>query len=90
MVSASMTVTGRLVSSHGSGRRRASGALLETLLTLGRKFTVENSATGETFEDDADVLINARGNLNEIAWPQIPGFKSFKGEVMHSAAWNEK
>jgi cation diffusion facilitator CzcD-associated flavoprotein CzcO len=46
--------------------------------------------TDETFEDDADVLIAARGALNDIAWPQIPGLRSFEGEVMHSAAWNEK
>lgn len=51
---------------------------------------IENTKTGETFEDDANVLVAARGALNEIAWPQIPGFKSFSGEVMHSAAWNEK
>ncbi|KAG4429161.1 hypothetical protein IFR05_015361 [Cadophora sp. M221] len=50
---------------------------------------VENLTTGETFNDDADVLVSARGNLNDIAWPKIPGFGSFKGEVMHSAAWNQ-
>ncbi|KAF4551956.1 Flavin-binding monooxygenase-like protein 4 [Elsinoe fawcettii] len=46
-------------------------------------------ANGEEFEDTSDVLISARGNLNNIAWPQIDGLRSFKGEVMHSAAWNE-
>lgn len=44
---------------------------------------------GKVFEDTSDVLISARGNLNTIAWPEIEGFKSFNGEVMHSAAWNE-
>ena len=48
------------------------------------------TATGETFEDDADILLSARGALNDIAWPQIPGLNSFHGEVMHSAAWNQK
>lgn len=43
---------------------------------------------GKVFEDTSDVLISARGNLNNIAWPEIEGLKSFKGEVMHSAAWN--
>lgn len=43
----------------------------------------------ETFEDDADVLIAARGALNDRAWPQITGLRLFEGEVMHSAAWNE-
>ncbi|KAF2154184.1 FAD/NAD(P)-binding domain-containing protein [Myriangium duriaei CBS 260.36] len=44
---------------------------------------------GEIFEDTSDVLISARGNLNHIAWPEIDGLKSFQGELMHSAAWNE-
>ncbi|TVY37182.1 putative sterigmatocystin biosynthesis monooxygenase [Lachnellula occidentalis] len=51
--------------------------------------TVENTKTGEVIEDDADVLLSARGNLNDISWPKIPGFETFKGEVMHSAAWNQ-
>lgn len=60
------------------------------MLTTFRNITVEKTQTGETFEDDADVLISARGNLNEIVWPKIPGLDSFEGEVMHSAAWNQK
>lgn len=51
---------------------------------------VENLQTGESFADDADIVVSARGNLNDIAWPKIPGFESFKGEVMHSAKWNQK
>jgi cation diffusion facilitator CzcD-associated flavoprotein CzcO len=51
---------------------------------------VENVKTGDVIHDDADVLLSARGNLNDIAWPKIPGLASFKGEVMHSATWNEK
>jgi cation diffusion facilitator CzcD-associated flavoprotein CzcO len=51
---------------------------------------VEKTQTGESFEDDADILISARGNLNDISWPKIPGLDSFQGEVMHSAAWNQK
>jgi len=35
-------------------------------------------------------LISARGNLNDIAWPNTEGFKTFEGEVMHSAAWNQR
>ncbi|KAI0897668.1 flavin-binding monooxygenase [Annulohypoxylon nitens] len=50
---------------------------------------VVRTDTNESFEDDADVLVAARGNLSDPAWPNIPGFKSFKGEVMHSARWNE-
>jgi len=51
---------------------------------------VENVKTGEIIHDDADVLISARGNLNDKAWPKIAGFETFKGEVMHSAQWNEE
>ncbi|KAI1375083.1 flavin-binding monooxygenase [Hypoxylon crocopeplum] len=51
--------------------------------------TVQRTDTKETFEDDADVLIAARGNLSDPAWPNIPGLKSFQGETMHSASWNE-
>ncbi|KAI1076622.1 flavin-binding monooxygenase [Whalleya microplaca] len=51
--------------------------------------TVLRTDTGEKFEDEADVLIVARGNLSDPAWPDIPGFKNFQGEVMHSASWNE-
>jgi cation diffusion facilitator CzcD-associated flavoprotein CzcO len=60
------------------------------LLTDLRKLKIMKVETNETFDDVADVLIAARGNLDDIAWPQIPGLRSFDGEVMHSAAWNEK
>lgn len=45
---------------------------------------------GNIFEDTSDVLITARGGLNHIAWPSIDGLRSFQGEIMHSADWNEK
>lgn len=64
--------------------------LAAEMLTEFRNITIEKTQTGETFEDDADVLVSARGNLNEIVWPKIDGLDSFKGEVMHSAAWNQK
>ncbi|KAM3077470.1 hypothetical protein ACMFMG_006810 [Clarireedia jacksonii] len=50
---------------------------------------VENLKTGEKFEDDANILISARGGLNTPSYPDIPGLDSFKGEVMHSAKWNQ-
>lgn len=43
---------------------------------------------GTIFEDSCDVLISARGLLNTKQWPKIEGFETYKGEVMHSAAWN--
>ncbi|KAK0934973.1 hypothetical protein LTR29_013470 [Friedmanniomyces endolithicus] len=45
---------------------------------------------GEIFEDTCNVLISARGNLNNRQWPDIEGLRSFKGETMHSSQWNEK
>lgn len=55
-----------------------------------RKLAVSNLSTGETFEDEANVLISARGGLNIPAWPDIPGLQTkFKGKVMHSAEWDE-
>jgi cation diffusion facilitator CzcD-associated flavoprotein CzcO len=51
---------------------------------------VKNLQDEREFEDTSDVLIMARGGLNHIAWPQIKGLRSFEGEMMHSAAWNEE
>lgn len=48
---------------------------------------VEVLATGETFDDDADFVVSARGTLNEAMWPKVPGLKDFKGEMIHSSAW---
>lgn len=55
-----------------------------------RNLLIENLKTGEILRDDADILLSARGNLNDISWPKIPGFNSFQGEVMHSAQWNQE
>ncbi|CAJ2510373.1 Uu.00g050760.m01.CDS01 [Anthostomella pinea] len=52
--------------------------------------TVRRIDTGEVFEDDVDVLIAARGNLSDPAWPDIPGLEDYQGELMHSALWNDK
>ncbi|KAM0424516.1 hypothetical protein ACHAPT_010230 [Fusarium lateritium] len=50
---------------------------------------VKNLQTGEILEDRADVVISARGTLNEMSWPGIPGLQDMKIPVMHSAAWDE-
>ena len=57
---------------------------------LGKWFVkIKRLEDGTTFEDSCDVLISARGLLNTKQWPKIEGFEKFKGEVMHSAAWND-
>ncbi|KAF3006882.1 hypothetical protein E8E13_010976 [Curvularia kusanoi] len=52
------------------------------------KVDVQKVATGEVFSDEADVVIAARGGLNDYVWPKIDGLWSFKGKVVHSAAWD--
>jgi cation diffusion facilitator CzcD-associated flavoprotein CzcO len=59
-------------------------------LTGSRKIKVTNLSTGETFEDAANVLITARGQLNDVSWPNIPGLDKFQGKVMHSGAWDTR
>jgi cation diffusion facilitator CzcD-associated flavoprotein CzcO len=38
--------------------------------------------------DTCDVLLSAVGPLNKWNWPDVPGIKDFKGDIMHSAAYN--
>ncbi len=65
-------------------------ALMETNSALVRRLTVEKTASGETFVEEADFVVSCRGNLNDFAWPDISGIESFRGEKMHSAAWNDR
>lgn len=51
---------------------------------------MERTDTGEKFEEEAEVVIVARGALNDAKWPDVRGLDTFKGEVMHSAAWNQE
>ncbi|KAM5347635.1 hypothetical protein ACJ41O_007459 [Fusarium nematophilum] len=53
------------------------------------RISVLNNKTGESFEDTANILVSARGGLNQIAWPQVKGLKLFGGKLMHSGAWDE-
>ncbi|KPI42856.1 putative sterigmatocystin biosynthesis monooxygenase stcW [Cyphellophora attinorum] len=52
------------------------------------KIDIQRIATGETFSDEADVIVAARGGLNDYVWPKIDGLWSFKGKIVHSAAWD--
>jgi len=40
--------------------------------------------------DEADVVISARGTLNNMAWPEFPGLNDLNIPVMHSAAWDDR
>lgn len=55
-----------------------------------RHICIECLDSGEKIEEDVDVVVSARGFLNDIQWPSIPGMENFKGEKMHSAQWNDK
>ena len=57
---------------------------------VGRKIKVQNLLTGETVDDSANVFITARGQLNDIKWPDIPGLDTFQGKMMHSGAWDQR
>ena len=55
-----------------------------------RKVTVKSLKTGETVDEEADVVVSARGTLNDISWPKIEGFSDVKIPVMHSAIWDDR
>ncbi|CAK7237122.1 hypothetical protein SBRCBS47491_009868 [Sporothrix bragantina] len=51
---------------------------------------VANLRTKTEFDDYAHFLLDAAGILNHWKWPEIPGLRSFQGELVHSANWPEK
>lgn len=60
--------------------------------TDGRELVVadgksKEGETGAAFCVECDVLINAGGAYNNWKWPQISNLQSFKGQLLHSAAW---
>jgi cation diffusion facilitator CzcD-associated flavoprotein CzcO len=50
---------------------------------------VVNTSTGDCFQDDCAILINAGGYLNNWTWPNVPGREKFEGIMRHSADWDE-
>ncbi|KEF51123.1 uncharacterized protein A1O9_12846 [Exophiala aquamarina CBS 119918] len=54
------------------------------------KWIVEvQTPDGAQFTDTCDFLINGCGLLNNWKWPQIKGLHSFKGQLVHSANYDE-
>ncbi|KAJ4332189.1 hypothetical protein N0V87_008559 [Didymella glomerata] len=53
------------------------------------KVNVKNLTTGETFIDEADVVVGARGAFTRILWPEIDGLWDFAGKIVHSGHWDE-
>ncbi|KAL2009337.1 hypothetical protein VTN00DRAFT_7531 [Thermoascus crustaceus] len=53
------------------------------------KTQVESKSDGgKQREEFADVLITAVGVLSRWKWPNFPGLRDFKGQIVHSAAWD--
>lgn len=48
-----------------------------------------NGDPNDIVEDEGDLLINATGVLNKWKWPAIEGRETFKGAMLHSAAYDE-
>lgn len=44
----------------------------------------------QTFTDTCDIYISAIGILNDWKWPDIEGFKDYKGEIVHTANWKDE
>ncbi|TGN41713.1 flavin-containing monooxygenase [Marinobacter confluentis] len=44
--------------------------------------------TGSGEQLQCDILVTATGQLNQPAWPRIPGLSSFEGTLFHSARWD--
>lgn len=63
-----------------------------SLATVGAAMTRKRSrrrspCTGDVLDRTAHVLVNAGGIPNSWQFPPIPGIDSFKGLLVHSAAW---
>lgn len=52
------------------------------------KVAVVDLSTNIQSETTAHILINATGILNNWKWPEIRGLHSFRGKLLHSAAWD--
>ncbi|RSL84918.1 hypothetical protein CEP51_003643 [Fusarium floridanum] len=71
---------------------KTSHAVKECIWDAGMKIwrvKVHNIKTNEVFEDTANVVISAKGGLNQIMWPRIKGLGDYKGKLMHSGQWDE-
>ncbi|EXJ82704.1 hypothetical protein A1O3_06518 [Capronia epimyces CBS 606.96] len=45
---------------------------------------------GKPFTDEGSVLASCHGLLNTWKYPDIPGIKTFRGKLMHSASWDQE
>ncbi|TVY47159.1 putative sterigmatocystin biosynthesis monooxygenase, partial [Lachnellula occidentalis] len=52
------------------------------------KWKIKIEVDGLVKEDEADVLVNGSGFLNNWKLPNIAGLDNFKGKLVHSARWD--
>lgn len=52
------------------------------------KWKLKIDQNGTIKEDEAEILVNATGHLNDWQWPKIEGLFGFKGKLLHTAAWD--
>lgn len=52
--------------------------------------TVQDLTASEEFHDKVDFVINGGGVLNKWKWPEVAGLQSFRGDLLHSAAYPEE
>ncbi|KAI1081666.1 hypothetical protein F5B20DRAFT_534885 [Whalleya microplaca] len=50
---------------------------------------VENITSSEITHDWCHFMVTGSGILNDWKWPDIPGLRTFKGQLIHSAAWDK-
>jgi len=50
--------------------------------------TINNLATGDTYEERFDVIITAIGRFNAWRLPDYPGIEDYEGHLRHSSAWD--
>ena len=53
------------------------------------KWALELTQNGTIIHDEADVLINGSGILNQWKMPDIAGLEAFTGKLVHTAAWDK-
>jgi cation diffusion facilitator CzcD-associated flavoprotein CzcO len=50
---------------------------------------IKDLSNGTVLDKSCDILINGSGILNNWKWPSIPGLKDFKGQLLHSAHYDQ-
>ncbi|KAH6995475.1 hypothetical protein BKA56DRAFT_473041 [Ilyonectria sp. MPI-CAGE-AT-0026] len=53
------------------------------------KVKIRNLKSNEVFEETTDIVISAKGGLNQIMWPKVKGLDEYQGKLVHSGAWDE-